>query len=638
MLDKYSSVVKAFRMARDWCNTHNTIDFHLRLHSDRKITRQYNALTVSEVATIIINDFGDNLPIGDIVINNKDEGPKDLKNKARIYNYERILFLHNSGTTQPGYTLLTGGQLFQQYLVDAYTAVEEKRLKWTRNNQDTLHVDLYHNLCDAVTRGDTSATGLGKRIVLPRTFTGSPRYMMHNYQDTMALYRAYGNPDLFITFTSNPKWPEIAEILAYFPWQKAHDLPEVGTRVFKLKLTELLDDLTKNTFVYVIKFQKRGLPHAHILLWIEEHSKCKTPSEIDDIISTELPSPTDDPTGYKVVTEYMLHGPCGKDVRYITCTNDGKCSKHFPKPFLAETFLDEEGYLHYRRRDNKAVCNIQRTRPLKLWETNWQALSKDILHKKWKLYKYPVLQLTDEQIRNYCLIEMQELLHRFGRYLTDFKDLPQPNPNLLTNMDNRTGKTFLYQTIISRLRSERRIVLAVSSSGIASLLLPAGRIAHSRFVIPLDLMENSTCEIKQNTQLAEIMQEVQLIIWDEAPMTQRYAFEALDITLRDILGFKNMEKRNQLFGGMTVLLEGDFRQILPVIPKAKRPEIVQACINRSELWNYCKVFTLTRNMRVNEYCANGEIDTLKQEFNCRVLAVGDGTLPAKMKEGEDEPT
>ncbi|GJW41115.1 replication protein A 70 kDa DNA-binding subunit C-like protein [Tanacetum coccineum] len=157
--------------------------------------------------------------------------------------------------------------------------------------------------------------------------------------------------DLFITFTLNPKWPEIAEMLAYFPGQKAHDRPEVGTRVFKLKLTELLDDLTKKhvfgqseAVVYVIEFQKRGLPHVHILLWLEEHSKCRTPSELYDIISAELPSPTDDPAGYKVVIEYMLHGPCGKDARYVACTNDGKCSKHFPKPFLAKTFLDEKGY------------------------------------------------------------------------------------------------------------------------------------------------------------------------------------------------------------------------------------------------------------------------------------------------------
>ncbi|GJS01305.1 retrotransposon protein, putative, ty1-copia subclass [Tanacetum coccineum] len=94
-------------------------------------------------------------------------------------------------------------------------------------------------------------------------------------------------------------------MLTHVPGQRAHDRPEVGTNVFKLKLTELLEDLTKNKIfgesravVYVIKFQKRGLPHAHILLWLEDHCKCRTPGEIDDIISAELPSPMDDPAGY----------------------------------------------------------------------------------------------------------------------------------------------------------------------------------------------------------------------------------------------------------------------------------------------------------------------------------------------------
>ncbi|GJV77616.1 ATP-dependent DNA helicase PIF1 [Tanacetum coccineum] len=264
--------------------------------------------------------------------------------------HEKIPYHTNTGTrkTKQGYVTM------KEYF-------KEQRLKWTRTNQDKLRVDLYHNLCDAVTRGDTSAVGLGKRIVLPKTFTGSPRYMMHNYQDAMALCRAYDNPDLFITFTSNPKWLEILEMLTYFPGQKPHDRPEIGTRVFKIKLTELLDDLTKNVFgesravVYVIEIQKQGLPHAHILLWLEENCKCKTPSEIDDIISAEMPSPTNDPDGYKVVTNYMLHGPCGKDARNAACTNDGKCSKYFPKPFLAKMFLDEDGYPHYRRRDNKVT-------------------------------------------------------------------------------------------------------------------------------------------------------------------------------------------------------------------------------------------------------------------------------------------
>nr|GEX04969.1 helicase [Tanacetum cinerariifolium] len=259
--------------------------------------------------------------------------------------------------------LTSAGRLFQQYLVDAFIAVEEQRVKWTRNNQDTLCVDLYHNLCDDVTRGDISAACLGKRIILPRTFTGSPRYMMQNYQDAMALCRAYGNPDLFITFTSNPKWPEINEMLAYFLDQRSHNRPEIGLRLFKIKLTALLDDLTKNNIfgeaqavVYVIEFQKHGLPHAHILLWLEEHCKCTTSSQIDDIILAELPSPIHDPAGYQVFNDYMLHGPCEKDATYAPCINDGKCSKHFPKSFLEETVLDEDVYPNYRRRDNKVTA------------------------------------------------------------------------------------------------------------------------------------------------------------------------------------------------------------------------------------------------------------------------------------------
>ncbi|GKB01261.1 ATP-dependent DNA helicase PIF1-like protein [Tanacetum coccineum] len=143
---------------------------------------------------------------------------------------------------------------------------------------------------------------------------------------------------------------------------------------------------------------------------------------------------------------------------------------------------------------------------------------------------------------------------------------------------------------------------------------------------------------KAEYHLAELMQEVQLIIWDEAPMTQKYAFKALDKTLRDILGFQKPEKREQIFGGMTVLLGGDFTQILLVIPKGKRPDVVQACINRSELWKHCNIFTLTRSMRVNEYYPNGEIDNQKQDFNQWVLSVGNGTVPAKAKDGEDEPS
>ncbi|GJS47128.1 putative reverse transcriptase domain-containing protein [Tanacetum coccineum] len=150
------------------------------------------------------------------------ELPEKLSRYPLLFPYgedwfhEKIPYHTNRGTRKRGYVSMKEYSAYQ-YLVYAYTAVEEQRLQWTRNNQDTLRVDLYHNLNDAFTRGDTNAEGLGKRIVLPRTFIGGPRYMMQNYQDAMALCRAYENLDLFITFTSKPKWPESGEKLAFIP-------------------------------------------------------------------------------------------------------------------------------------------------------------------------------------------------------------------------------------------------------------------------------------------------------------------------------------------------------------------------------------------------------------------------------------
>ena len=99
-----------------------------------------------------------------------------------------------------------------------------------------------------------------------------------------------------------------------------------------------------------------------------------------------------------------------------------------------------------------------------------------------------------------------------------------------------TGKTFLWNAIISRLRSEKLIVLVVASSGIASLLLPGGRTAHFRFKIPIVIDESSMCHIKRGTFLADLIVHRSLIIWDEAPMTHRHCFEPLDRTMRDLLG------------------------------------------------------------------------------------------------------
>ncbi|XP_071712508.1 uncharacterized protein [Rutidosis leptorrhynchoides] len=175
----------------------------------------------------------------------------------------------------------------------------------------------------------------------------------------MDLCREFDNPDLFITFTSNPRWPEIEEMLSYIEGQRAPDRPEIFARLFKQKLDAMMADIMKahvfgtcEAGIYIIEFQKRGFPHVHMLFWLTPDFKCKTPKEIDDIISAEIPSETEDPTAFRAVTEYMLHGPCGGNILDAPCIIDKRCSKHFPKPYNAETTIDEEGYAHYRRRNN----------------------------------------------------------------------------------------------------------------------------------------------------------------------------------------------------------------------------------------------------------------------------------------------
>src|SRR5205823_1936733 len=78
-----------------------------------------------------------------------------------------------------------------------------------------------------------------------------------------------------------------------------------------------------------------------------------------------------------------------------------------------------------------------------------------------------------------------------------------------------TGKTFLYNTILAKVRSHGEIALPVASSGIAALLIDGGRTAHSRLKIPIKLNETSTCNISRGSKEAHLISMTKLFIWDE---------------------------------------------------------------------------------------------------------------------------
>ncbi|XP_074327846.1 uncharacterized protein LOC141665765 [Apium graveolens] len=187
------------------------------------------------------------------------------------------------------------------------------------------------------------------------------------------------------------------------------------------------------------------------------------------------------------------------------------------------------------------------------------------------------------------------------------------------------GKTYIWKTLIYKLRSLGKIVLPVASSGIAATLMPGGRTAHSRFKIPIILDEDSSCGISHKSDIAELIKYTSLIIWDEAPMQRRHVFECLDHSLCDIMKVVNPERAQIPFGEITVLLGGDFRQILPVITLGSRGDIVAACITRSRLWSFAKIFILKQNMRLKQGKDEGECEVLRI-FAEWVLQIGDGKV------------
>jgi hypothetical protein len=762
--------------------------------------------------------------------------------------------------------------LFQEYIVDAYAQTEQNNLRFhsTQQKQDQLRMDILQGVRDAVADG-TPLKNVGKSTILPSSFVGGPRYMQQLYHDAMAIVRNHTKPDLFITMTCNPRWPEITENLA--PGQTSQDRPDLVTRVFHLKLSTLLEDILTNgvlgrvvAHMYVIEFQKRGLPHAHILIIFAATHKPVTPEDVDSIISAQIPDQNLYPELYETIMSCMLHGPCGHTNVNAPCMEDGKCSKRYPKEFQDETIITADQYPKYKRSNNgvsvtigghtftnqhvipynpylsakynchinvevantiltvkylykyvykghdRAAVSLQNdndpqlprdelqeyldARYVSASEACWRLFEFDLHHRhppvqrlqlhlpdQQPIYYYPNRQtgqqLLDrpniyrttltaffeacseypqlaanllypdfpskfvwnvrskswtprkqgfsmigrvyfsvpsdgeryflrmllynvrtptsfEDLRTYrgtvlptfqdaclahgllesdnewhtCLTEagfiqtgsqlrslftmilinnspanplalftahstnlsddcrhklqhqfnianpredqvtslalyyVQILLQRAGKSLTDY-NLPLPTTDFdelngvsrilaeemrydayelrqkweigynMANLQQKhvldgvtmavdlgdgglffidgpggTGKTFVENLLLSYVRSTGGIALSVASSGIASILLDGGRTSHSRFKIPLDIQQDSICDIKAQTSLADLIRSTKLIIWDEAPAQHRYCFEAVHRTFKDIRG------SDKWFGGITMIFGG----------------------------------------------------------------------------------
>ncbi|CAG8754315.1 12283_t:CDS:2, partial [Dentiscutata erythropus] len=268
-------------------------------------------------------------------------------------------------------------QQFQQYIVDAYTCIEQNCLNYLKYNQKKIHAELYSRLQDALSaHNEIPQTGsqVGHRIVLPFSFVGGPHHIQQLYQDAITIVKQIRKLNLFITMTYNLNWPEIHLAL----------------------LSALLKDILKNNifgkslaYIYVIELQKCGLLHAYMLIILSPNNKPNTTEDYDRIVSAEIPNPHDLPLEYATVIQYMMHEPCEKYNMTTLCMKDSKCSKGYPKPFQAVTNQNENGYHIYRRHFNSHTVKVK-------------------------------------EIETYTLHELEDILMQQGKLLKDFSDMPIP--------------------------------------------------------------------------------------------------------------------------------------------------------------------------------------------------------------------
>ena len=162
------------------------------------------------------------------------------------------------------------------------------------------------------------------------------------------------------------------------------------------------------------------------------------------------------------------------------------------------------------------------------------------------------------------------------------------------NDSDDTSKIFVQNIVMTKLRSQQSIVLAVASFDIAATLLDGDQTAHARFKISLNFNNESICNIKKNTNRAALLKTAKLIFWDEALMQRKYDMLTVSRTLSDICDVK----KTVPFDDKMICFCDDFRQCLSVCPCKPRDTIIATCLLHSPFWKDVIILRLTINMRL----------------------------------------
>ncbi|AQK56265.1 putative replication protein [Zea mays] len=283
MLDEHNKLVAAFRFAKERLDEEGDQKVTLRLLGcNTRHDAQYNLPTNGELAAVIVGDCSSSqykydvlvharegglkhvsclhpsymalqypllFPYGDrgyhLGIKYADVGEGDVACRKYVTMLEFVRHRSHYRLNEPN-PFTCYGRLSNQLAVDAYSTIEASRLQFIADHQKELHCESVQGITDAIGRGLTSADSVGGRVIVPASFTGGRRYHVMNYQDAMAICRVYGPPDLFVTFTCNPKWKEIVDALRFEPGQQACDRSDIVVRVFHMKVDEFIADIRED--------------------------------------------------------------------------------------------------------------------------------------------------------------------------------------------------------------------------------------------------------------------------------------------------------------------------------------------------------------------------------------------------------
>ncbi|KAB2623401.1 hypothetical protein D8674_039392 [Pyrus ussuriensis x Pyrus communis] len=239
--------------------------------------------------------------------------------------------------------------------------------------------------------------------------------------------------------------------------------------------------------------------------------------------------------------------------------------------------------------------------PQILFDTHWQNMYDDILYNLRKTFAIPDMIIPQDELKNSVLFELELLFNNASSSLAKYH-LPMPDAKKMLEIKNKLLREelnydcqkLIYNSVIDVVNKKKGGLFFVYGHG------GTGKTFLWDAIIKQHIPDSSICAIKKKTHLATLIEKTNLIIWDEAPMNHKHCFEVLDKSLSDIMSHLNGLQNNIPFGGKTLLLGGDFRQILPVIPGGSKEDIINASLNSSYLWLHFKIFYLTENMRLSK--------------------------------------